>query len=228
MQSHVVRLTSEIPITYRTQRAADSVNLNIKEKSTHTLSIEGDFSSPFQIGAIVGSSGSGKTTLAKQLFGLPEESKLDPSLPIIEAFPKEMPYDDCVDALTGVGLSSVPCWLRPAYTLSNGQRARAEAALAIATAKPGSVIVFDEWTSTVDRTVAQIMSHRLQKEARKKGLKIVVCACHSDVLPWLDPDWTVDCNTQEYSKKKAQGPTSSLRSGSATERLGPILASIII
>jgi ABC-type glutathione transport system ATPase component len=227
MQSHVVRLTSEVPLTFRTQKAADSVNLNIKEKSVHELKVLADFESPFSVGVIVGSSGSGKTTLAKQLFGI-EDYKLDLTRPIIEQFPHDMPYDECVDALTGVGLSSIPCWIRPAYTLSNGQRARAEAALRIATAKPGETIVFDEWTSTVDRTVAQIMSHRLQKAVREKGLRVVVCACHHDVVPWLNADWVVDCNTAEFSKKKAHDQPLNLPSGSATENPGRILASITI
>ena len=56
-----------------------------------------------------------------------------------------------------MGLSQVPCWVRPAFTLSNGQQARAKIALTLADNKDLAVI--DEWTSVVDRTVAKVMSH---------------------------------------------------------------------
>lgn len=227
MQDYVVRLECDPPVTYRTQRAADSVNLNIKEKSVHELKVRADLDSPFSVGCIYGASGSGKTTLATQVFGTPT-SVLDPSTPIIEQFPKDMSYESCVEALTGVGLSSIPCWIRPVYTLSNGQRARAEAALAIAMAKKGDTVVFDEWTSTVDRNVAKIMSHRLQKVARKKGVRVVVCSCHYDVLPWLEPDWSIDCNEQKYEKKKWIEIQSPSQSESALPPHGGILASITI
>lgn len=231
MQTYVVKLQSEIPLTYRTQKAVDSVNLDIKEKSIHELKVSADLSSPFSVGAIVGASGSGKTTLARQIWGPSalEDTALEPSLPIIEQFPKDMSYDDCVDALTGVGLTSVPCWVRPVYTLSNGQRARAEAAIRLSQPRADDdVVVFDEWTSTVDRTVAQVMSHRLQKVARKNNRRIVVLSCHSDVVSWLDPDWTIDCSTQEYSKKKALGNPSPSTSQSVRVAPGRILASITI
>lgn len=227
MQDYVVKLECDPPVTYRTQRAADSVNLNIREKSVHELKISGADFENFTVGCIIGASGSGKTSLAKQLFGI-KPSALKLNLPIIEQFPEEMSYEDCVEALTGVGLSSIPCWIRPALTLSNGQRARAEAALAIARAKPGEVIVFDEWTSTVDRTVAQIMSHRLQKVARKNKVRVVVCSCHYDVEAWLQPDFTVDCNLQTFVKKKSKDRLSSSPSASVPRKLGNILASITI
>jgi ATPase subunit of ABC transporter with duplicated ATPase domains len=37
--------------------------------------------------------------------------------------------------LNGIGLNSVPCWLRPVKTLSNGQKARAEALLLMSSNK---------------------------------------------------------------------------------------------
>lgn len=229
MQTYVVRLQSEIPLTYRTQKAVDSVNLDIAEKSVHELKITADIDTPFNVGAIVGASGSGKTTLAKKLWG--EQAlacdQVDLAKPIIEQFPEDMSYDECVDALTGVGLTSVPCWVRPLYTLSNGQRARAEAALRLSRAGD-EIVVFDEWTSTVDRTVAQVMSHRLQKISRGKKKRIVVLSCHNDVVPWLDPDWVIDCSTAEFSKKKALGGNSISISPSARSPRGDISASITI
>lgn len=202
MQTHVVELSSEIQKSFRTQKAADSVNLKIEEKSTHKLTIEADLDSKFNIGLIVGNSGSGKTTLAKKVWGEAWlENKLDEKKAIIDQFPEHFSYDDCASALTGMGLTSIPCWVRPAITLSTGQKARAEAALKFASEE--KITVIDEWTSTVDRTVAKVMSHAIQKEARKSNRTLVLVGCHYDVIEWLNPDWIIDCNTQSYLDRRS-------------------------
>jgi GNAT superfamily N-acetyltransferase len=104
--------------------------------------------------------------------------------------------------LCGVGLTSVPCWIRPAYTLSNGQKARAECALQMAR-NDDQIIIIDEWTSVVDRTVAKVMSHCIQKHARKTNKRIILLSCHYDVIEWLNPDWIIDANKQEYTNRRS-------------------------
>lgn len=201
MKKYKVSLESEIADSFMVQMAANSLDIDINEKSKHEFEIEADLDTDYNVGLIVGASGSGKTTLAKEIFG--EDcfrEFLDLSKPVIEQFPKEMNYDDRSKILSSVGLTSVPCWIRPAYTLSNGQRSRAEAALAISLSDEFTVI--DEWTSVVDRTVAKVMSHSIQKSARKYKKKIVVVACHYDVAEWLEPDWIIDCNTGEYHEHR--------------------------
>lgn len=191
--------------SFRCQKAADSVNLDPKTKDTHRLDIKTDGFGDFNVGVILGSSGSGKTSLAKKMFGENfDQVSLDMSRPVIDQFPETMAYDDCVNALTGMGLTSIPCWIRPAFTLSNGQRARAEAALRLASAGD-SIVVIDEWTSVVDRSTAKVMSHRIQKEARRSGKKIILLSCHYDVIDWINPDFIVDCNNQSYVNRKASG-----------------------
>lgn len=201
MQTYHVRLESIVSKSYRCTRAANSLDIDAKKKSIHELKITADITSPFNLGIIVGASGSGKTTLAKQIFG-PEcfKSYLDESKPIIEQFPKEYDYDKCAKLLSGVGLTSVPCWIRPVYTLSNGQKARAEAALAMAIAQ--DTVIIDEWTSVVDRTVAKVMSHCVAKHVRRENAKIILLSCHYDVLEWLDPDWIIDCNEQKFINRR--------------------------
>ena len=115
--------------------------------------------------------------------------------------PENLSYDDLADILCGVGLSSVPCWIRPVKTLSNGQQFRAQVALQIAHGQ--DVIIIDEWTSVVDRTVAKIMSHNIQKYIRKLGKKIILISCHYDVIEWLNPCWIVDCNQQSYTDRRS-------------------------
>ena len=100
----------------------------------------------------------------------------------------------------GVGLSAVPCWIRPAITLSNGQKERAEIALQMA--REDKLVVIDEWTSVVDRTVGKIMSECIQKWARKSEKQVVLLSCHYDVFDWLQPDWVIDCNKQTYTDRR--------------------------
>ena len=213
MSIYEVTLKSDVAKSFRCTKAANSLDIDAEKKSVHHLRIEGaDIVSPFNVGLIVGASGSGKTTLAQQVYGVDcFRPLLDLSQPVIDQLPAELSYDECAGILAGVGLTSVPCWIRPAYTLSNGQRARAEAALQMAHLSEG-VAVIDEWTSVVDRTVAKVMSHCIQKHARKAGRRVVLLSCHYDVIDWLDPDWVIDCNRQEFIDRRSvrRGRTESL------------------
>lgn len=200
MQTYDVTLQSEISKGYLCKRAADSLDIDVQKKSIHSLTISADLESPYHIGLIIGASGSGKTTLAKKIFG--EDCfkiVLDETKPIIEQFPETYDYETCATLLCGVGLTQVPCWIRPVYTLSNGQKARAEAALLMCR---DELTIIDEWTSVVDRTVGKVMSYCLQKNARDKQKKVVILSCHYDVVEWLNPDWIIDCNKQEYIDRR--------------------------
>jgi hypothetical protein len=70
LQSYVVTLTSEIPTSFRTQKAADSVNLRIAEKSKHELKVAADLKTPYSVGLIVGNSGSRNLNLVGYDHGL--------------------------------------------------------------------------------------------------------------------------------------------------------------
>ena len=61
--------------------------------------------------------------------------------------------------------------------------------IAMALCLPQNLIVFDKFTSTVDRTVAQIGSIAVSKAVRKhSGKQFIAVSCHSDILDWLEPD----------------------------------------
>lgn len=205
MQTYNVKLESQPTDSFRCQMAANSLDIDVKKKLTHEISISADIESPFNIGLIIGASGSGKTTLAKQIFG--ENCfnvNIDPNKPIIEQLNPKFSYEECSNILGGIGLTSVPCWIRPVKTLSNGQRSRAEAALAMTSTE--QLILIDEWTSVVDRTVAKVMSHCIQKFARKMNKKIILLSCHYDVIEWLNPDFVIDCNKQEFNNRRLLRP----------------------
>ena len=127
MKRYLVQLESPVSTSFRCQKAADSLDIDATKKSKHRLEVKADIESEFSLGLIVGASGSGKTTLARRIYGDGVfKDVLDERKPIIEQFPDDMEYQDCVNLLTGVGLTSVPCWIRPVATLSNGQKARAD------------------------------------------------------------------------------------------------------
>lgn len=222
MQAYNVRLESPVFSTFRCQRAANALDIDVKKKAIHELKIQADLESPFNLGLIIGSSGSGKTTLAKSIAGEDcFKTPLNMELPIIDQFPKEWSYEDCAQALHGIGLTSVPQWIKPVKTLSNGQRARAEAALLMSQTL-NEPIYIDEWTSVVDRTVAKAMSFTIQKYARKSNKKIILLSCHYDVIEWLNPDWIIDCNKEEFIDRRLLRPEERERKEKLKFDLRPV------
>ena len=147
----------------------------------------------WNIGVILGSSGSGKTTILKNI-GNVKKVIFDAEKPLISNFDWLEPKDATL-VLTSMGLSSVPTWLRPFHTLSNGEQYRATLAYLVAAAKDGDVILVDEYTSVIDRDVAKAMSFALQKYIRRENKRIILASCHYDILEWLMPDWI--CSPQK-------------------------------
>lgn len=210
MKTYSLKLESKMSSSFRAMRAANSLDIDIVKKSIHEFSVDADLESHFNVGLIVGASGSGKSTLARHVYGAEcMRTYLKPDVAVIDQFPEDMNYDDCANVLTGIGLSSVPCWLKPSGTLSNGQQARAEAALSLVYST--GVGVIDEWTSVVDRTVAKVMSHCVQKFARRMQRQIVLVSCHYDVIEWLNPDWLIDCNSQRFIDRRSLHPDERRR-----------------
>jgi ABC-type Mn2+/Zn2+ transport system ATPase subunit len=206
MQTYEVTLKCDPPTDFYCVKAANSVDLDIEKKLTHHLTIRADLDTPYNVGLIIGASGTGKTTLAKQIWGEDcFDALLKPDHAVISQFDDSYSYDERVAFLSGVGLASPTCWIAPAKTLSNGQQARAEAALQMARLD-GKFTVIDEFTSVVDRTVAKAMSHAVQKHARKVGKTIVLLSCHYDIVEWLNPDWIIDCNTHDYLDRRLLCP----------------------
>jgi energy-coupling factor transporter ATP-binding protein EcfA2 len=147
---------------------------------------------PWQVGLVVGPSGCGKSTIARGLwpahyvpFGHAFTWPRDQS--VLDAFPEAMPAREVTGLLSAVGFSSPPAWLRPYHVLSTGQQFRVT--LARLLAERTDLAVVDEFTSTVDRTAAQVGSHALARAVRARRQRFVAVTCHEDVEPWLDPDW---------------------------------------
>jgi GNAT superfamily N-acetyltransferase len=144
----------------------------------------------------------------------------------------ELSVRQVVDLFTAVGFGSPPSWVKPYVVLSNGERFRCDLARALAIGfqtqgcrmpdtgcgenplSPASrilhpLVVFDEFTSVVDRNVAQVCSAAIAKGIRCGHLpcRFVAVTCHYDIAEWLEPDWVLDMATCELSRRRLRRPT---------------------
>ena len=152
----------------------------------------------WNIGVIYGGSGTGKSTLLKT-FGKIETPVFDNNKSLISNFDWLEPTE-VANLLSSMGLASIPCWLRPHSTLSNGEQYRANLAYCVSKANNNDVILIDEYTSVVDRDVAKAMSNALQKHIRRYNKKIILASCHFDIMEWLNPDWIYSPNKGRVEK----------------------------
>lgn len=189
-------------------------------------------SEPWQIGLVVGPSGSGKTSVGEVIFGENRIHDLyagwDNDKPIVDCIAPGGDFNAVTGALASVGLGDVPSWLRPFRSLSNGQQFRAGLARLMSEA-PDDVVV-DEFTSVVDRQIAQVGAAAFGKAWRRTGKRIILLACHYDIIEWLQPDWVYDPSRKELKKKPKSdhGPTLSSNFGRSITVTGVCLKSIII
>lgn len=155
----------------------------------------------WNVGLIVGPSGCGKSTIMKQVFG--EEPEFEwKSASMIDDFKDDLSIEEISNACNTVGFNTIPAWLRPFYVLSNGERFRADLARRLCEVK--DPVVVDEFTSVVDRQVAKIGSHAVQKWARRNQRKFVAVTCHFDVIDWLQPDWVLEPSTMKFYWREVQ------------------------
>lgn len=203
--SHKFKISRGLDIgqpSYMVRRVLDQFSI---EPGEFIETIEGELALPdeWNVGLIVGRSGTGKTSIARELF--PDQWRIVDRVDnfartIIDAMPR-VPYEEVTEVFNNVGFSSPPSWLKPYGVLSNGEKMRAQIAHAILSDDP--FIVFDEFTSVVDRQVAKIVSYCAQKAVRKRGKQFVAVTCHEDVEEWLLPDWVFNTNTMTFHANPA-------------------------
>jgi len=169
----------------------------------------------WQIGVIVGRSGSGKTSIAKQLS--PEAYIKDfeyKSKCVLDDFPEALGTSEITRMLCSVGFASPPDWLKSYDCLSQGEKMRVDIARALCLDQ--SQVVFDEFTSVVDREIAKVSAFAISKAVRRSKKQFITVTCHYDVVDWLDPDWVFCTDTMEFSRKKESGrPLNSKFIGAA-------------
>lgn len=158
---------------------------------------------PWSVGLIVGPSGAGKSQVAQSMFpGLVDTRKDWGSPSVIDDFREGLSMADISNACQSVGFNTIPAWTRPFSVLSNGEKFRVDLARRLLESPSTDPIVVDEFTSVVDRQVAKIGSHAVQKYARRTGKQFVGISCHSDIVDWLQPDWILEPATMTFSRRR--------------------------
>lgn len=211
--------------TYRVARVMADYDVkteHAKERFTGEIIYPEDW----HIGCIVGGSGTGKSTIAKELF--PENlwggAQWD-AFSVLDDMPKSASMDEIEKMFYAVGFGSVPSWLKPFSVLSNGEKMRVELARALL---EKDFVVFDEFTSVVDRQVAQTASMAIHKAIHRTGKKFVAVTCHYDVLEWLQPDWVFDTNEMRSFFMTGRDRKNNLRSDNASAASGKSFGVITI
>ncbi len=198
--------------TFRVNSIVNNFDLDIEhiqENFVGNIDIE---DKEWNVGLIVGSSGTGKSTIAKECFpnhyikGYEYKEKS-----IIDDMPKNKSIKEIEKTFTSVGFASPPSWLKPYDVLSNGEKMRVDLARSILEDK--EVIVFDEFTSVVNREVAKTSSYAISKAVRKQNKKFIAVACHKDIIDWLEPDWIYDTDEKRFffAKANIQDQESNLK-----------------
>jgi energy-coupling factor transporter ATP-binding protein EcfA2 len=177
----------------------------------------------WDIGLVVGPSGSGKSTIARRQW--PAAYTTARSWPedraVVDGF-SAGPIKDITGMLTAVGFSSPPHWIKPYHVLSNGERFRCD--LARAVLEGGELVVFDEFTSVVDRTAARIGSAAVAKAIRRLGRRFVAISCHYDIARWLQPDWILDMASGRLARRRLRRPKIELQLYRTTPAAWPLFA----
>ena len=216
---------SDIDNTFRVSKIMNDFDVKA-EHSTEKFNGKIKFSDNWQIGMIVGGSGTGKSTIGRELFGdLINDDFEYKAKSVID----DMPGKDITEIqkmFYAVGFGSVPSWLKPYQVLSNGEKMRVDLARKMLSS---DFVVFDEFTSVVDRQVAKVMSIAISKAIKRyPEKKFVAIGCHFDVIEFLQPDWVFNTDKMQQVFQYPHEVNSNMKSKNANELSGENLSVIII
>lgn len=216
---------TDIDKTFRVAKVMGDFDIEI-EHSNEQFTGNIELPDKWNIGIIVGNSGTGKSTIAKELFneelitGFEYKAKS-----VIDDMPKGVLVEDITKMFYTEGFGSVPSWLKPYKVLSNGEKMRVDLARALL---EKDKIVFDEFTSVVDRTIAQTSCIAINKTIKKLNKQFIAVTCHFDVIEWLEPDWVFDTNKMQMVFTMAHDKEKNLSLKNVGDLNGESLVSIII
>ncbi|HZW09545.1 MAG TPA: hypothetical protein VFF69_06560 [Phycisphaerales bacterium] len=157
---------------------------------------------PGEVALVTGPSGCGKSTLLRGAAsaaagqGVVQAERLPARRAgggaIIDLFTGSVARSRRVLSLAGLGEAGL--WGRSPAELSEGQRARLGLALAMARAEQrrASLVLIDEFCSSLDRVTVRGVARAVRAWSRAAASARIVCATsHDDVAEWLRPDLTI-------------------------------------
>jgi GNAT superfamily N-acetyltransferase len=232
MPVYDINISCPVHDSFRVQQVAGMFDVPLAEKATERFQVELPTDAhDWQIGLIVGPSGSGKSTVARHAFGetLYESAEWPSDRAVVDCF-GELSARHVVELFTAVGFGSPPSWVKPYHVLSRGEQFRCDLARALGRVQGSGyrvqedgngspeprtlnpLVVFDEFTSVVDRTVAKVCSAAVAKGIRNGNLpcRFVAVTCHYDVAEWLEPDWVLDMATGRLERRCLRRPRIEL------------------
>ncbi|RCS52385.1 MULTISPECIES: GNAT family N-acetyltransferase [Pirellulaceae] len=227
MQTIDTLVECPVPESFRVRQLAGMFDVPLENKLTHKFQVQlPSLDDDWQIGMIVGDSGSGKSTVAKAAYGkrLVQRLSWKRDQALIDGFPADIQTRTITHTLTTVGLSSPIAWCQPYGRLSTGQQFRADVARGMLS--PGKVIAFDEFTSVVDRAAARFGCMALRRAIDRGQLskKLVAVTCHRDVIDWLRPDWVLDMNDGQLTRRCLRQGQLDLAIHRCSRELWPLFA----
>lgn len=225
MQNFNIIKKSDIDKTFRVAKIMADFDVKFEHINEH---FQGNIDLPdkWNIGLIVGSSGTGKTTIAKEIFSDCLITNFEYThKSVIDDMPKNVFVEDIEKMFYSVGFGSVPSWLKPYNVLSNGEKMRVDLARALL---EKDKVCFDEFTSVVDRNVAQTACIAINKAIKRTNKQFIAISCHYDIIDWLQPDWIFDTNKMQMVFTTVHDQKKNLQSVVVDETNGLNLGNIII
>ncbi len=217
--------TNKIEKTFRVAKVMSDFDVKLEHSNEH---FEGKIDLPdkWNIGLICGGSGTGKSTIANELFknNLITNFEYNDNS-VLDNMPKDKTTEEIEKMFYAVGFGSVPSWLKPYKVLSNGEKMRVDLARALL---EKDFIVFDEFTSVVDRQVAKTACIAINKAIKNTDKKFIAVSCHKDIIEWLQPDWLFDTDTMQQVFQLAHDLKKDLKSEVVGKINGKSLENIII
>jgi ABC-type glutathione transport system ATPase component len=115
--------------------------------------------------------------------------------------------------LSSCGLGEAHLMLRAPAELSDGQRYRFRLALGLA--RQPDWLVADEFTATLDRTLAKVVAYNVRRLSARMGAGFLLATTHEDIVNDLQPDVHVQCRTDGEITIECSGSDSTLTASPA-------------
>ncbi len=164
---------------------------------------------------ITGPSGSGKSSALAQLTKRypaarrVEQIILQPQVALIDQVAPAGDLAQAARLLTACGIGEPRLWLRKPGEFSDGERFRAQLAVAVAqveTNNESAPLICDEFAANLHRRLARAIAFNLRKLATRRKLLLILATSQDDVTTDLQPDLVMHMNGVDRDADIRQSP----------------------